>query len=164
MGIYKNLVELLSRYFDIGDSYTYNLTRSKTAFAVGTMTLEDFEEFDNDSVENLAEFLVENWSQIAVPCKSAAQLDLIDRKALIAEYDRVHQGPPGGARKLMEEAPRVDAELVVHERWIPIIDEPTQFRKYAMLSGYKCPLCGRYAGQEEPYCHCGARMDGGNYD
>ena len=29
--------------------------------------------------------------------------DLISRKALIAEYDRVHIGPPGGARKLMED-------------------------------------------------------------
>lgn len=35
--------------------------------------------------------------------------ELIDRKALIAEYDRVHIGPPGGARKLMEDAPIVDA-------------------------------------------------------
>ena len=35
--------------------------------------------------------------------------DLISRKALIAEYDRVHIGPPGGARKLMEDAPAVDA-------------------------------------------------------
>ena len=34
---------------------------------------------------------------------------LIDRYALIAEYDRVHVGKPGGARKLMEEAPEVDA-------------------------------------------------------
>lgn len=39
--------------------------------------------------------------------------DLISRKALIAEYDRVHIGPPGGARKLMEEAPAVDAVEVV---------------------------------------------------
>ena len=34
--------------------------------------------------------------------------DLISRKALIAEYDRVHVGPPGGARKLMEDAPAVN--------------------------------------------------------
>ena len=34
---------------------------------------------------------------------------MISRKALIAEYDRVHVGPPGGARKLMEDAPAVDA-------------------------------------------------------
>lgn len=35
--------------------------------------------------------------------------DLISRSALIAEYDRVHVGPPGGARKLMADAPAVDA-------------------------------------------------------
>lgn len=29
---------------------------------------------------------------------------LIDADALIAEYDRVHVGAPGGARKLMEDA------------------------------------------------------------
>lgn len=34
---------------------------------------------------------------------------LIDREKLIAEYDRVHVGPAGGARKLMEEAREVQA-------------------------------------------------------
>ena len=38
--------------------------------------------------------------------------DLIDLAALIAEYDRVHVGAPGGARKLMQDAPAVN-------RWIP---------------------------------------------
>ena len=33
--------------------------------------------------------------------------DLIERDPLIAEYDRVHKGPAGGARKLMEDAPAV---------------------------------------------------------
>lgn len=28
----EELIELLSRYFQIGDSYAYNLTRVKTAF------------------------------------------------------------------------------------------------------------------------------------
>ncbi len=37
------------------------------------------------------------------------QTDLISRNKLIAEYDRVHIGPPGGARKLMVDAPTVDA-------------------------------------------------------
>lgn len=36
-------------------------------------------------------------------------MSLINREDLIAEYDRTHQGPPGGARKLMEEAPEVEA-------------------------------------------------------
>lgn len=39
--------------------------------------------------------------------------DLISRKALLEAYDKAHQGPPGGARKLIEEAPGVDAIEVV---------------------------------------------------
>lgn len=35
--------------------------------------------------------------------------DLISRAALLAAYDAAHKGPPGGARKLIEEAPGVDA-------------------------------------------------------
>ena len=34
--------------------------------------------------------------------------EYIEREALIAEYDRVHIGAAGGARKLMAEAPAVD--------------------------------------------------------
>lgn len=33
--------------------------------------------------------------------------DLISRKALLEAYDKMHKGPPGGARKLIEEAPGV---------------------------------------------------------
>ena len=39
---------------------------------------------------------------------------LIDANALITEYDRVHIGEPGKARKLIEDAPTVDAVQVVH--------------------------------------------------
>lgn len=35
--------------------------------------------------------------------------DLIDRDELVKQYDRVHVGPPGGARALMVEAPTVEA-------------------------------------------------------
>lgn len=35
--------------------------------------------------------------------------DLISRAWVLAEYDRQHQGPPGGARKIMAEAPTIDA-------------------------------------------------------
>ena len=41
--------------------------------------------------------------------------DLISRSALLAEYDRVHVGEPGGARKLIAEAPAVDAVEVVRK-------------------------------------------------
>ena len=42
--------------------------------------------------------------------------DLISRKALIAEYDRVHIGEPGKARKLIEDAPAVREWIPVSER------------------------------------------------
>ena len=37
----------------------------------------------------------------------------IDVDKLIAEYDRVHIGAPGGARKLMVDAPTADVQEVV---------------------------------------------------
>lgn len=40
-------------------------------------------------------------------------MSLICKEDLIAEYDRVHQGPPGGARKLMIDAPEIDAVEIV---------------------------------------------------
>ena len=40
--------------------------------------------------------------------------DLIYRDKLLAAYDAAHKGPPGGARKLIVEAPAVDAEKVIH--------------------------------------------------
>ena len=39
--------------------------------------------------------------------------EYIERQALLAEYDRVHVGPPGGARKLIEEAIAADVVPVV---------------------------------------------------
>ena len=33
--------------------------------------------------------------------------DLVDRDAMIAEYDRQHKGPAGGARRIMEQAKTV---------------------------------------------------------
>ena len=60
-----------------------------------------------------------------------AQKEYIDREALIAEYDRVHKGPAGGARKLMVDAPAVDAVEVTRckdcENWrrnIGFVDSP----------------------------------------
>jgi len=35
--------------------------------------------------------------------------DMISRAYVLAEYDRQHKGPPGRARKIMEDAPAVDA-------------------------------------------------------
>ena len=64
----EELVELLNCYFTIGDSYAYNLTRVKEAFAIGTVELDDFVEFDEEITADIADFLLEN-GVIVPPCK-----------------------------------------------------------------------------------------------
>ena len=39
--------------------------------------------------------------------------DYVSRQYLLNEYDRQHQGPPGGARKIIVEAPAADVVQVV---------------------------------------------------
>lgn len=87
--------------------------------------------------------------------------DLISRSALIAEYDRVHVGAPGGARKLMQDAPAVDAVEVVHGRWKDVLGG-----KYDNQS-YRCSVCKEHALSDDKgwfltnFCpNCGAMMDG----
>ena len=63
-------------------------------------------------------------------------------------------------KRVLIQAPTVEAEPVRHGKWIPVIDEPTALRHHAMLVGYKCSLCGKCEEKEEPYCHCGAKMKG----
>lgn len=55
-------------------------------------------------------------------------MSLINREDLIAEYDRVHVGEPGGARKLMVDAPEVKPE----PNWIPVSEKahPTKEGRY----------------------------------
>lgn len=86
---------------------------------------------------------------------------LIDADALIAEYDRVHIGPPGGARKLMEDAPTIDPEeLRPKGRWIDNVDE----NGILCNAWRKCSACGGLNYKMKPnYCpNCGADMRGGN--
>lgn len=84
--------------------------------------------------------------------------EYIDREALIAEYDRVHQGPAGGARKLMVDAPAADVVEVVRcsscAWWEP--------RTYGSCVG-RCqnPDNGLYRDytDEDDYCSYGKRKN-----
>ena len=42
--------------------------------------------------------------------------DLISRSWLLSEYDKRHKGPPGGARKLIEEAPSAQLDTYWKEQ------------------------------------------------
>ena len=48
-------------YFDVNnDTYAYNLTRDKKAFGVGTMTFDDFEEFSEETIDDIVEYIKRN--------------------------------------------------------------------------------------------------------
>ena len=88
--------------------------------------------------------------------------ELIDRHALLKNvYDippekaRMTQGE--WCRKCIYEAPTIEAEPVRRGRWI-IVDDVEHFIA-------KCSECGAIEDSRRvcdyPYCHCGAKMDGG---
>ena len=82
---------------------------------------------------------------------------LIDADALIAEYDRVHIGEPGKARKLMEDAPTINAVEVVRCR--NCIGRSTWYND----AKYGCAICGMsgmYSKSENGYCSYGIRKNG----
>lgn len=53
--------------------------------------------------------------------------DYISRKALLAEYDRAHVGHPGGARKLIEEAPAADVLPVNREEMRHLMNDTISY-------------------------------------
>lgn len=64
----KRLTELISKYLEVGDSDFYICTRDKSAFAAGTMTLNDFTEVDDEIASDMAEWLTKR-GVILPPCK-----------------------------------------------------------------------------------------------
>ena len=56
------LIEHFSKWADIGDSYIFDLTRVKEAFAIGTMDLDDFVEWDEERIAMLVDEFLE-WLQ-----------------------------------------------------------------------------------------------------
>lgn len=55
---YDFLKELLMEYFRIGvDCYSYNLTRDKSAFECGTVKVDDFEEFNEEVIDDIIDFI-----------------------------------------------------------------------------------------------------------
>lgn len=100
--------------------------------------------------------------------------DLISRKALLDEIldlldetdENISIMPDVVA--LIRRAPAADIAPVRHAKWISEEHEdrvsPTMTHKYTW---YYCSECGRrlvgYSKLSDvPYCHCGAKMDGGD--
>lgn len=55
------------------------------------------------------------------------------------------------------DCPAADVAPVVRGRWISFLDgDHIMPERY-----YRCSRCGRVESRRQPYCHCGATMDGG---
>ena len=71
----EKISEVISTHISLDDTYTYELTRVKSAFEVGTISLEDFEEWSEKNVDDLAE---------AIVC--ALQPQLNDNQKIVLEW------------------------------------------------------------------------------
>lgn len=49
----------INEHIDIEDTYAYFLTREKSSFSVGTVTLDDFEEWTDSDVADLTDLIME---------------------------------------------------------------------------------------------------------
>lgn len=90
----------------------------------------------------------------------------------------VHEGIAIGinkARNIIIEQPTIEAEPVRHGRWIERCHELRNYDDYddvepgyemfpVIITDYECSECGRVESEREPYCNCGAKMDGGAED
>ena len=109
-----------------------------------------------------------------------AEVRPIDANALIARYTEI-KGEPNiglvdalfldGAMAVVDGAPTLDYAPVRHGKWKPWEDD------YQTESWLQCSECGRKVmleyddwvtdedvprlTEQYPYCHCGAKMDGG---
>ena len=87
--------------------------------------------------------------------------EYVSRDYLLGEYDRQHQGQPGGARKIIAEAPAADVVEVRHGRWA--WDGGVDMHYYCSLCHHNAyGNTGEILDGKYNYCpNCGARMDGG---
>lgn len=92
--------------------------------------------------------------------------DFVSRQWLIDEYHRRHQGPPGGALKMIEEAPAADVEPVKHGYWYlrggrpccSVCNTKALWKDEGGTGGFS----HEYVGAKSKRCpECGARMDKG---
>lgn len=79
----------------------------------------------------------------------------IDADKLIAEYDRAHIGAPGGARKLMVDAPTADVVEVV------ICKDCRHCKFNSSAEVYKCDRRGYFTETvaEDDFCSYGERKE-----
>lgn len=56
--IKDKLPDILRGFFSVGNSYTYELTRMKSGLEIGTVTLDDFVEWGEEQIRDLAQYII----------------------------------------------------------------------------------------------------------
>ena len=69
------------------------------------------------------------------------------------------------ANKIVRDARTADVERVRHGKWIKTrrgqkSPEGYYYWNTPLTTVFVCSECGRKEDEQEPYCHCGAKMDG----
>ena len=83
------------------------------------------------------------------------------------EYNKGWNDCRSAFYKCITSMPAADVVEVRHGRWNPEIHHtyiPVEYGQNGdpilhEYTSFRCSLCGREELKEEPYCHCGARMD-----
>lgn len=90
--------------------------------------------------------------------------EYIPREAVIDLIARRYENPEICTQEI-NQIPSADVAPVVHGMWMELMSlEPTIFGGFMPKKVLVCSECGRKAKFREPYCHCGAKMDGGMED
>lgn len=97
---------------------------------------------------------------IYVNAKSLAKVFMLKNK------DKLRLGTVINEIELAEKgiSRNVDFVEVKHGHWIDDVQDVPPLNGYIKrktLVGYRCSLCNRAELKKEPYCNCGAKMDGG---
>jgi hypothetical protein len=85
----------------------------------------------------------------------------MDRYIDVDKAKEVFHHKTGGSSfdSFIDDVPTADVEEVVHGEWI-VTKAEFGWNCVEYPAEYTCSVCGRKEKQEEPYCHCGAKMDG----
>ena len=94
----------------------------------------------------------------------AYEKQLIDTNALIEEYDRVHIGEPGKARKLIEDAPTVEAVEIVRCRDCKHLNVLNRKELYANCPKTNTVFLPFELDTREHFCSYGKRKGGSDND
>lgn len=88
--------------------------------------------------------------------------EYIMRQAVLDAYEEEQRkNGPWRFETLIESVPAADVAPVVHGHW----KKEVYVDPYgADWTRYHCSLCGRVEIKKEPYCNCGAKMDGGQHE